>query len=561
MTERETGVLIEGENGVNVAMSPSAAAIEGINPRMQQIARQLETWVQNTRSVTGRTSLFDRGKYVGSDNPYDQMQTARIAVRDDDVVAATMEMTEGLALQGIKWESGDWDTTDIFNQMAAEQNLDGVMRKLWREECTDSQFTVALWWDWGTFNVRGKTTKGNKRKKMVKVFYPRSITLLDGARVVPVGMLQFGQERLAWRATKGELQAYDLVLNNQINDDLIDRFYAGKYIVTNPDEAQALTALKVNTQQLLLLDEKYVRRHTETRPDYQRFATVRLNSIFRLLDLKQQLLEADRVALVGAANYILLVKKGDEKDPAYPEEIANLKENYHTLAKLPVIFSDHRLNIEIVSPKQDFTLQREKYDALDSRIAARMLNTLAAQHGARGSENASSNLTRPVARGLESRRHMLRRFLERELAKAVVEHPNNAGLFEEGPPSLAFSPPSIQLDSDAALAAIIMQARTMRDLSRESFLEYFGFDQEVEAMRVELEADKYDDIFKTAVPFNSPANNPGGGGGDQGDGAPVDQAPNGARGGRPVGGGTPKQSPQSAPKRNANGNTQPGGAK
>lgn len=560
MSERETGVLIEGENGVNVAMSPSAAAIEGIDPRMRQVAAQLETWVSNTRSITGKTSLFDRGKYVGSDNVYAQMKMARTAVTDDDVVAATIELTEGLAFQGLKWESGDWDTSDIFNQMAAEQNLDAVIRKMWREESTESQATVALWWDYGTFNVRGKTTKGNRRKKNVKVWFPRAITVLDGARIVPVGLLAFGQERLAWRATKGEIASYDLVARGRLKDAMFDRFYDGKYTVTDADEAKDLTYLKVDTSRLLLLDEKYVRRHTATRPDYQRFATVRMNSIFRLLDMKQQLLEADRVALVGAANYILLVKKGDEKDPAYPEEIANLKENYHTLAKLPVIFSDHRLNIEIISPKQDFTLQAEKYDALDTRIAARLLSTLnAGRSGGRGSDSGTS-LNRPVARGLENRRHMLRRFLEKEIARAVVEHPKNEGIFDEGAPSLAFSPPNIQLDSDAALASIVMQARTMRDLSRESFLEYFGFDQEVEAMRFELEEEKYDDIFKTAVPFNSPQNAPGGA---PAGGAPAGTAVNGRQGGRPVGGGTPKQSPQAAPKKTATGNTSTatGGAK
>jgi hypothetical protein len=316
--------------------------------------------------------------------------------------------------------------------------------------------------------------------------------------------------------------------------------------------------MRVDTSRLLLLDDRYVRRHTATKPDYERHPAVRLKSIFRLLDLKQQLLEADRVALIGAANYILLVKKGDEKDPAYPEEIANLKENYHTLAKLPVIFSDHRLNIEIVAPKTDFTLQGDKYDVLDNRIVARLLNTITSPGRSGQRSDTSSSLSRPVARAMENRRHMLRRFLEREIARAVVEHPRNKDLFPETP-SLTYTPPSIQLDADAGTAAILMQARTMRDLSRESFLEYFGFDQEVEAMRFELEADKYDDIFKTAVPFNSPANQPGDGGDG---GAPAAQAVNGAKGGRPQGGGNPKQSPGSAPKRNAQGNTSStGGAK
>jgi hypothetical protein len=560
MSDRENGVFIEGEQGVNVAMSPSAAAIEGIDPKMRQLAGQLESWVTQTRSTRtitgGSTSMFDRGKYIASDNPYDQMKIARTAVRDDDVVASTLELTEGLAFQGVKWESGDWDTSDIFNQMAAEQNLDGVLRKMWREEFTESACTLAFWWDQGEFTVRGKSDKGNKRKRTVKVWYPRAISVLDGARVVPVGLLAFGQERLVWRATKGEMQSYDMVAKGRLKDELFDRFYDGRYTVSDADEAQDLIRMKVDTSRLLLLDERYVRRYTRTKPDYERFPNLRLKSVFRLLDMKQQLMEADRVALVGAANYILLVKKGDEKDPAYPEEIANLKENYHTLAKLPVIFSDHRLNIEIISPKTDFTLRGEKYDALDSRIAARLLSTMAVTKATVTGTDSSIGIDRPVARALENSRHMMRRFVEREIAKAVVNHPKNAGIFTEGTPSLAFTPPNIQIDSNAALASTIMQARTMRDLSRESFLEYFGFDQEVEAMRMELEEEKYDDIFQTAVPFNSPANAPAGGAAP-----PAAQGPAGNQGGRPVGGGKPKQSPQAAPKKTATGNTSTGGSK
>lgn len=570
MSEQGTVIPDEDAGAVNVVYSDGAAELAAaVDPRMRQIARQLGDWMNITRgragAVTGQASLFDRGKYISSDNVYDQMRTARAAVRDDDVVAATQELTEALAFQGVKWESGDWDTTDIFNQMAAEQNLDDLVRKVWKEEFTTNQCVLGFWWDQGEFTVRGETTKGNKRKRTVSVWYPRAITVLDAARVVPVGMMAFGQQRLAWQATKGEIGFYYQTLRGELQDEMMDRFYSGHY-TPDSDEVYELTQLRVDTSRLLLLDDRYVRRHTATKPDYERHPTVRLKSIFRLLDLKQQLMEADRVALIGAANYILLVKKGDEKDPAYPEEIANLKENYHTLAKLPVIFSDHRLNIEIISPKQDYTLQAEKYALIDNRIVGRLLNSMgqAGGNGGRSAEGVEVSLGRPVARSLENRRHMLRRFLEREIAKAVVEHPKNKDVFPKGPPSLAYTPPNIQLDADASTAAILMQARTMRDLSRESFLEYFGFDQEVEAMRFELEADKYDDIFKTAVPFNSPANQPGQGEGQgsKKDGAPVTQGTNGARGGRPAGGGTPKQSPASAPKRNAQGNTSStGGAK
>lgn len=565
---------------VQVVYSDDMAELraQGLDATMRQVAAQLTSWVNQTRAVTNRSSLFDRGKYAASDNPYDHMRIARKAMADDDVVAGAAELTEGMAFQGIKWESDNADETDVMNQIAMEHDLDGIVRKMWREEFAMSQVVQGFWWDWGEFTVRGKTPdekdeetgevtkKGQKRKKTYKVWYPRAITTLDSTKVVPVGMLQFGQERLAWQATVQEIAQYDMLTTGLLQDELMDRFYAGKYVCRDIDEETELTQLHVDTTRLILLDENYVHRHTLTKADHERFADVRLKSVFRLLDLKQQLMEMDRVTLIGAANYILLVKKGDKDDPAYPEEINNLQENFNYIAKLPVIFSDHRLTIEIVTPKQDYTLITDKYDVLDNRILARVLNTITAASSRSGQRTDDSlKLARSVARSMENRRHMIRRHLERHIAKAIWEHPKNKGLFDSEPPALTFVPNRIQLDDDTGIAQSILQLRSMNELSRESVLEYFGFNQAVERMRREFEEQSgMDDVFQTMVPFSSPGvgGNKGAASGNpepepQPDTVPAAQGVNGARGGRPAGGGKPTQSPKAAPKRTAQGTTHP----
>ena len=562
MTEREVGTPITEQ--VNIAFGPNAGDIPFLQTGMRQMAYQLQSWVNNMRAVAGQSGLFDRGKYVSNDNIFQEMVTARAAVRDDDVCSGIVDITEGMAFQGVKWEHPDWDTTDLFNQIAAEHNLDDLVRKIWREEFTYSACVCAFWWDYGEFVVRGETDKGNKKKRKVKIWYPRAITMLDPVKVVPVGLLAFGQERLAWTASSQESVAYQAIINGNLQDELMQRFFVGQYVPRQGDELQELTNLQIDCSQLLLMDDQLVARHTSTKPDYLRFPDVRMRSVFRLLDMKQQLMESDRVALIGAANYILLVKKGDKDDPAYPEEIANLKENYTTLAKLPVIFSDHRLNIEIITPKTDFVLNRDKYEVLDNRIASRLLNTLNTAGSSGQRSDNSLTMSRTVARAMEGRRHMIGRFLEKQIARAVVEHPKNEGIFTEGAPSLAYTPPNIQLDNvDSSAVQAILQARTTGDLSRESFLDYFGFDQEVEHMRVALEQTKYDQTFQTRVPFDSPTNNDARSGpgaankpaNDTGT-APASQGPAGRTGGRPAGGGSAKGQP-AAPGKPA---TKPAGA-
>jgi hypothetical protein len=547
----------------------------------RELAAQLETWVNNTRKLT-KGSLFDRGLYTPPENVYDEMRSARNAVRHDDIVSGVAEITEGFAFQGVKWESENADDADVFNQVNGKLNLDAVVRRMWREEFTYSTVYVAMVWGWEEFTVRGrnpapevgldkvvntdpmtgqsteeykekrdpetnlplKRGKGTKRKKKYRVWCPTQMRILDATKVVPLGIGPLGQEMYAWQATPEEINSFQAAYDGTKVDVGMTTFFVGKY-TPGHDEERELYALGVDPKRLLLMNPECVFAHTMTKPDYERFADIRLKSCFGLLDLKRQLIQADRAMLIGAANYILLVRKGSKDEPGTPEEIANLKENYNFLAKLPVIISDHRLELEIIAPKTDFTLDPEKYDVLDTRILARLLGTLSL--GGRGQRNETNvTLSYAVARAMENRRHMLRRTLEREVAKRMCEDTRNEGKFEDEP-NLVYTPRNITLGFDSAMVQAIMNLRTQKEISRETILEYFGLDQATEAMRREIEDEYYDDIFETQVPFSSPLQaGPNGG--------PVAPGVAGAQGGRPAGGGTPNRNPTQAKPKTAAGN-------
>ena len=534
------------------------------DPQMREIASKLSRWVDNARSASGQTSMFDRGMFTPPDNPYDEMRAARNAVKYDSTVAGVAETTEAFAFQGVKWEGTNADEADVFNQLARDQNLDAVIRAMWREEFTSGQFVAASMWGERTFVVRGRTGNGNRRKKTYKIWAPLQIRILDSAKCVPVGVGPLGGEMLAWQATKSEIGSYQNAYSGEHIDPLMTMFFQGTYIC-GPEESGELAQLGVDPNRLLVMNPQYVFRHTLTKPDYERFAEIRLKSCFALLDLKRQLMQSDRASLIGAANYILLIRKGAKDEPALPAEMANLRENYNFIAKMPVIISDHRLSIDIIAPKTDFTLDAAKYQVLDSRLLTRLLGTLTI--GGSGQRNETqTTLSGAVARIMENRRHMLKRTLELHLARAVVEHPRNAGIFETEP-NLVYTPRNIALAMDPAYVAGLLALRTQREISRETILEYFGLDEAVEAQRLEMEAVEFDDIFKTAIPYAAQGVNP------------VDQAPadapeapakpasdrpatapatpngtpespkvSGARGGRPVGGGTSPKSPAAMAK-------------
>lgn len=522
---------------------------------LREVASKLSSWVNNARSATGHSSMFDRGAYTPPDNPYEEMLAARRAVEHDDIVGGVAETTESFAFGGVKWEGRNEDEADVFNQMNRDIDLDRVIRQMWRETYTYSQFVVATVWDYRTYRVRGRTSTGHRKRKEYTVYCPVRMEIIDSTKVVPIGHGPLGSDLLAWCSTNQEVQHWLRARRGEVVDPVMDQFFIGQY-EPPPHEAAELSKLGVDVKNLLTMNPGMVWRHTMTRASHERFAPVRLKSVFKLLDLKQQLVNADRSMLIGAANYILLVRKGDENMPAKPEEMRNLKENFNFIAKLPVVISDHRLEIDIIAPKTDFTLQQDRYDLIDTRIMTRLLGTLSL--GGRGQRNETNvTLSRAVGRNMENRRHMIARDIERNVARAVYFHPRNRGVFEEGDePSLVFVPRNIALDIDAAIIQAMMNLRQSKEISRETILEYFGLDQGTEAQRREMEAELYDDVFQTIVPHGGINENaPQEGEGDEGKGGTPAQS--GRNGGRPQGGGDGKESRKVKPK-SANGNPSTG---
>ena len=517
----EITVTIEDQTGLNVSN----------DPQIREIAGRLEEWVRDTRGGGSRreASLFDRDKYAAPDNPYAQMSMARAAVADDDVVSGALDVLEGLALQEVSWESRDPDVSHLMNRISEAIDFDSHVRSAFRELVTYGQFVSAARWRTQTFKAPKQDGNTRARRKEYTLWAPSELTTLDPMKVVPVGSSVFGAERLAWNALPQEATAWDLLMRKDIPDDpMMQELFAGRY-AANDRERLVLQDYNIAVDNLLELNPATAWRQTLTKSRYEPFGPIPLKSTFRLLDLKQQLMESDRVVLAGIANYLILVKKGSETENASTEELRNVRKNFTRLAKIPIIVSDHRLSIEIIAPSSDHTLDPERYDTLDSRILNRMLGSLDGGEGGSGDVDGQVR-SRMIQRILEGRRRILKRSMERHLRDAIWNHPLNQGALkeftDEDKPAMVYTPRNVQVDNDSQLVQMLLQLREKREISRHTILEFMGLDQHVEASRRKMEAETgLDDIFGTIVPFN----------GDGGDGTDK-------KGGRPAGGGEPPKS-------------------
>lgn len=352
------------------------------------LMRTFEEWAQNTSgglrayaeggqsgSVDRRAgNLWHRDRYVMPGTFVDQMRLARTACLDDDIVAGVAETTESLAFSSMSFFAEDREEQDVYNQVARKLDLDSRLREIWRELFCVSQVYVAVSRGRQSFKVRGTTKEGNQRRKVIDLIAPKRITLLDPCKVVPVGSPYgsafTGVEMFAYCAELTEGQRFGSITNGELRDEVVEELVTGRY-TPDRDEAAELDGLGYNTSSMWLLDPTKVFRHTLTVPGFRRVAEVRLKAIFELLDMKHQLRQMERAHLIGGTNFIVLVTKGTDQHPALPQEVVNLQAQVRTVARVPILVGDHRLKVEIVTPKLDNTLRAERWNTIDSRITAR----------------------------------------------------------------------------------------------------------------------------------------------------------------------------------------------
>ena len=525
----------------------------------------LTAWSNDVQRRAG--GIFERDRFLTPKSIFQQFATALDAAETDDVVSGVLETTESLAFSNISIECDDEDEEDIWNQIIEDIDLYTRAREMWRELFTVSQFYAATYWVRKSYKVRGKTTSGNKKRKSFNnILVPGAVSILDPLKVVPVGSFLFNQEKLVYIADRGEAAGFDKVLAGENSSDLVvSQMLQGKYEPDREEKKYLKAVTDANVDNLYLLNPKSVWRHTATRPSYQRFATVRMKSVFELLDMKQQLRQSDRAHLIGNTNFIVLVKKGSDAMPAKQNEVQSLANQVKMASKVPVIVGDHRVEVEIVTPKMDFTLIPEKYNTLDARITARLFQILMTGNYSAGAKGDDSiKLARVVARGMEARRNMIGQSFFRNVLMQTMK--SNDKTFTSTP-QMHFHPKRIALDFDANVLNFYQELRDRGDLSRDTILSEMDIDQEQESRRRKREKELYDDVFKPPMamlmpgaeggppaPPLPPATGTGGVGGNTGKKGGTGAAPGGKRAGQSGGrkGGTNGKSFTSTPKKGPN---------
>ncbi len=497
----ESGTIVVSEVPGDVLDASLNEGLAKVYPLPVQ--RALASWAEEVQGSRRHTRpLFHRDKYVTPGKVYEQMAMAYDAL-DDDIVGNIADTSEAMAFQKVNFECPeDKDVENVWGQIGRDLDLDSFVRQMWRELFTVSQVYPIRWWGSKTYKVTGKREERAARKEF-DLIVPVQLGFLDPLRVVPVNVDPFGNSQLAWIATDSEMQLYGGKEPTVQTDEVVDQLFQGAYEPSSKEAAE-FVGEDIPPDSLMLLNPDFVWKHTLTKSPFERWARNRMKSLFPILDLKHQLREMDRAFLLGGINFIVLVTRGTDQIPTTKTEVDETTAQVRAQSKSPVIVSDHRIKIEIITPDVEHILNEDKWAVLDERLLMRLWGTFALPSETSNRETSVS-MGRVIARGLASRRHMMKRSIEKHIVREVSDHPLNEKQDFGAETSIEFAPRRMELEFDDSVVTMIQSLRDRGDISRETTLNEFNFDQSLEAARREYEDERYPDVFEpTNVPFDSP---------------------------------------------------------
>lgn len=492
---------IGGEVGIINRSGLPDDVVQAALAERREFAR-VERWVSSWKGSSRRrnSTPFNQDKYSIPEGIFDQFRVAADAARYDDVVSNAIEVTEQLAFKRIGVECGDDDLNNIAAQIFDDLDLVQRMREIWRELFTISQCYVAIRWGRKDYRIKGKRDSGRPNKKVYRnLLVPTGMSVLDPLKIVPVGNFLFGDQKLIYIADNpGEATSIDNSLAGKNSADLtVKSLFIGRYTPRDEYELGDIADLVGRDDfglpnRLFELNPENVFRITASRAAYQRFADVRMTSVFELLDLKHNLRESDRSDILGNLNCIVLVKKGDDKKPATDAELQGVASQMRSNSRNSLMITDHRIDIEILTKKTDHTLQPERHNALDSRITARLFQILQTGNYAAGTAvDDSSKLFKVIAASMEARRDNIRDHIMDNIIEKIWDRNDEL----KGDPVMTFYPRRIALDFDPNYSQLIFDLFSTGDISRQTMLDEIDLNQDIEAFRREREDRLYKDIF------------------------------------------------------------------
>lgn len=454
-------------------------------------------------------SMLARTPFRSPGNVIEEIKLARSIVdQDDDIKATVGSMISTAFSDGMENQHADEKTLRLFNRIARNMNLDNLWAEMYREWLIASQVvTLSLF----ARQRLSFTPGGTDDKITAQLAIPKTgIIPAEDVRVLTNDI--FGDGELAYEPPAQQLKSW---LDKFFDSNTSTAVKAG--MRAEEPVLAALFTRKVTVpwndtdmfsggKELYVFNPRMVKRSTMPK-GAAAYPRPLLTANFALLEAKRLLNIMDYAILQGGTNYIVVAKQGSDQLPAKQPEIDNLVDQVRSASRSGVLVGDHRLDIEIITPKLDEVLSPTKRKLIGRKLAMALLRIPEQVTGDPGSEGAKGELEF-AARSIAFDRRALKRHVEANVYDDIADR--NPGTFTKGAPSVWF--PRIILSGIKDFQAAITSARDRGDIPRKWAVESLGYDYEAGvAQRKREKANGDDDVMTPGnVPFDAPGTTPDG---------------------------------------------------
>jgi hypothetical protein len=457
-------------------------------------------------ATSAQGSMLARTPFRTPQSVIDEIKLARsVADTDDDIGAVIGEMIAIAFGDGVVNQHRDEKTLEFFNLImgptTTEMDLETVLEEMYRE------YLIAA----------SVTTLTVFARQRLQYFPLKSDTPVQAQLQVPnVGILPAENLRVITNdiMRQGQLAfaPQEVTLRNWLEEFLNPTTPAARKTMMAMQEPVAAALFTGRVQipysdgdpesrgmTLYTMNPRMVARTTAPKGAVA-YARPFLTRNFALLEAKRLLNIMDYALLQGGTNYIVVAKKGTDNLPAQQPEIDNLMEQVRHASRSGVMVGDHRLTIEIITPKLDELLNPNKRKLLGRKLKMGLMRQTEEVPGDTGTQGATNEMEL-TSRVVSSDRRKLVRHAQASFYDETATR--NRSTFPMGAPSIWA--PKIILSNVAVFWTNLLQARDRGDIPRRYVVEALGFDYEAALAERQRELARGDDEILTpgAVPFSA----------------------------------------------------------
>lgn len=464
-------------------------------------------------ATQGQGSMLARTPFRTPQNVIEEIKLARTMVDQDDDLKATIQYMANIAFgEGMQNLHPDEKTQQLYNEVSKKMNLDNVWQELYREWLIASQVnTVTLF----TRRRLNFTPDGTDETINAQVACPMT-GIIPAEDIRVLGMDIFGDADLAYKPPDQHLESwlrefFDANTTAARRDEMrrenpvLASLFTGQVQVPWND-----ADLFSSGQTLYRLNKRLVKRTTMAKGAVA-YPRPLLTANFALLEAKRLLNLMDYALLQGGTNYIVVAKVGSDQKPGTQPEVDNLVDQVRSASKSGVLVGDHRVTIEIITPKLEELLNAEKRRLLGRKLSMLLLRLPEQVTDDGGTEGIKAE-QQGIGLNVTGDRLMLRRHIERHVWDETTDR--NPTTFTKGSPSIWF--PRIILSGVKDFYDAVQSARDRGDIPRRWAVESLGYDYDAARAERSRELARGDDDIMTpgSVPFsndnpNDPPQSPG----------------------------------------------------